>query len=318
MNDLQTLRTLADIADRWGYRFDVQSVDGRPNATGHDLCLLQGVIMTVESPTGLRVCASDLTSIRDCERAATLSPSLTIIMLLEGDPLSYTLGARNHITLTPGNGVVIAAAEQTSLRQVSSRGSRCRSVVVQACPSDVADVELAGRITAALRTTAAIPLLASCRVQSLANDLFASRDSGAICRLLAESCALELLAIGLGTAERSEAWVTCALRPQDVTKMLRVRDKIISELDRPHRLSDLAQFAGMSVTTLKCKFQAVVGQSVFAFLRDQRLDRGRQGLEREGWTVGQAAYFVGYRHATNFATAFRKRFGVSPTAAPRH
>lgn len=317
-NDVHTLRALAGIADRWGYSYDVVSVDGHAPAAGRDLALTQGVIRTVESSNGIRICANDLVSIHDCERVGLLAQSLTIIILLDGDPLDYTLGTRNRVVLTPGNGVVITAAKEARLRQTSLRGSYSRSVVVQACPSAVADVELAEQIDAALRTNAAVPILASCRIHALANDLFSSRYAGTIGRLLAESCALELLAVGLGYVGKLDSLVTCPMRPQDVTKMLRVRDKIVSELDRHHRLSELAQFSGMSVTSLKCKFQAVVGQSVFAFLRDQRLDRARQGIEREGWTVGQAAYYVGYRHATNFATAFRRRFGVSPTAAPRH
>ena len=317
-DEVHTLKSFGEIAARWGYSYDVPLIDGKPIAADNDLYLTQGVITTVESSNGIRMCASDLISIRDSERVGRLAPSLTVIMLLEGDPLNYTLGTQDCITLTPRHGVVITAAQETNLHQVSLRGSRSKSVVVQVCPSTVADAELAERIAASLRTNAVIPLSASCRVHSLTNDLFAAGCAGPISRLLAESCALELLAAGLGVAERPDSLEPCTLRPQDVTKVLRVRDKILNELDRQHRLCDLAQFAGMSATALKCKFHAIVGQPVFSFLREQRLDRARQGLEREGWTVGQAAYFVGYRHATNFATAFRKRFGVSPAAAPRH
>jgi AraC-like DNA-binding protein len=272
----------------------------------------------MESSNGIRICASDLTSIHDCERVGRLSPCLMMIMLLEGNPLSYDLGEGDRITLAPGDGVVIAAAKETVLRQVSLRGNRFRSVVVQACASRITDAELAEQIGLTLQKSATVPLLTSYRLQSLAGDLFRAGCAGTIGRLLAESCALELLAVGLGAAQRRESCLTCTVRPRDVTNVLRVRDKIVSELGRQHRLSDLARFAGMSVTTLKFKFHAVVGQSVFAFLRDQRLDRARRGLEGEGWTVGQAAYFVGYRHATNFATAFRKRFGVAPTNTSRH
>ncbi len=43
----------------------------------------------------------------------------------------------------------------------------------------------------------------------------------------------------------------------------------------------------------------------------------RHGVAREqlaqGCSVQQAAHFVGYRHATNFATAFRERYGIAPS-----
>jgi AraC-like DNA-binding protein len=73
----------------------------------------------------------------------------------------------------------------------------------------------------------------------------------------------------------------------------------------------------MSVSSLKAKFPLAVGQSVFGFLRSQRLERARRGLQYEGWTVKQAAYFVGYAHPSNFATAYRRKFGAAPREVHR-
>ncbi len=52
---------------------------------------------------------------------------------------------------------------------------------------------------------------------------------------------------------------------------------------------------------------AVHGQS------DQhRLLRARQALEQEGRSVGEAADIAGYTSAANFATAFKRHFGITP------
>ncbi|WP_411161707.1 helix-turn-helix domain-containing protein [Chromohalobacter sp. HP20-39] len=37
-------------------------------------------------------------------------------------------------------------------------------------------------------------------------------------------------------------------------------------------------------------------------------------LLREGYSVQYVATRVGYRHASNFATAFKQRYGLSPRA----
>ncbi|WP_420261280.1 helix-turn-helix domain-containing protein [Citrobacter freundii] len=37
-----------------------------------------------------------------------------------------------------------------------------------------------------------------------------------------------------------------------------------------------------------------------------------QGLVRTFHSVQQAAWMSGYQHATNFSTAFRRRYGFSP------
>jgi AraC-like DNA-binding protein len=68
----------------------------------------------------------------------------------------------------------------------------------------------------------------------------------------------------------------------------------------------------MSPSTLRAKFRAAYQCSVFSWLRERRLEVAREQLAR-GCSVQQAAHCVGYRHATNFATAFRERYGVAPS-----
>ena len=43
------------------------------------------------------------------------------------------------------------------------------------------------------------------------------------------------------------------------------------------------------------------------------MDLAHQGIEENGWTVSEAAYFAGFRHQSNFATAFRHKFGFAPS-----
>jgi AraC-like DNA-binding protein len=66
---------------------------------------------------------------------------------------------------------------------------------------------------------------------------------------------------------------------------------------------------------LQRQFRSVYGTTVFEFLRECRLQRARQALERDGITVGQAALLAGYTSAANFATAYRRRFGLAPKLA---
>ena len=63
------------------------------------------------------------------------------------------------------------------------------------------------------------------------------------------------------------------------------------------------------------QFRAVYGTTVFDHLRDCRLQRARHALEHDGLTVGQAAVLAGYTSAANFATAYRRRFGMPPKLA---
>ncbi|MDL4863984.1 helix-turn-helix domain-containing protein, partial [Halomonas elongata] len=56
---------------------------------------------------------------------------------------------------------------------------------------------------------------------------------------------------------------------------------------------------------------------VFDDLREYRLSLARDYLTR-GFSVQQAAHFCGYRHASNFATAFRRHYGVAPSSLAEH
>nr|WP_243402743.1 helix-turn-helix domain-containing protein [Stenotrophomonas sp. SPM] len=51
---------------------------------------------------------------------------------------------------------------------------------------------------------------------------------------------------------------------------------------------------------------------MFDYLQEQRMHHAEQGLRERGWSVEQAAAATGYRHPSNFAAAFRKRFGLVP------
>lgn len=90
-----------------------------------------------------------------------------------------------------------------------------------------------------------------------------------------------------------------------------VRRLLEESPENDYTLNELAQRAAMSPSSLRSKFRAAYGCSVFDYLRDCRLEHAR-GYLLEGYSVQQAAWMSGYQHATNFSTAFRRRYGFSP------
>jgi AraC-like DNA-binding protein len=57
---------------------------------------------------------------------------------------------------------------------------------------------------------------------------------------------------------------------------------------------------------------------VFEHLRCLRLERARLALERGEVAIAEAAFLAGYASPANFATAFKRRFGLTPTDVRRH
>lgn len=131
-----------------------------------------------------------------------------------------------------------------------------------------------------------------------------------------ESRALELAAEAIGALSRHSSAppppAASSLRPQEHRRMRDLHAFLSTGEADDLSLDDIARHAGLNANSLQKQFRALYGTTVFDFIRQTRLQRARQALERDGLTVGQAALMAGYTSAANFATAYRRCFGISP------
>jgi AraC-like DNA-binding protein len=100
----------------------------------------------------------------------------------------------------------------------------------------------------------------------------------------------------------------------------RAIDAIHHEPERPFSVADLAAIAGVSVRSLQEGFRRHVGCAPMAYLQSVRLGRAHETLQREDparVTVAAVAHRSGFSHLGRFATAYRSRFGVSPSETLR-
>jgi AraC-like DNA-binding protein len=100
----------------------------------------------------------------------------------------------------------------------------------------------------------------------------------------------------------------------------RVIDAIHHEPERPFGVADLAAIGGMSVRSLQEGFRRHVGCAPMAYLHSVRLSRAHEALRREDparVTVAAVAHRSGFAHLGRFATAYRARYGVSPSQTLR-
>lgn len=73
----------------------------------------------------------------------------------------------------------------------------------------------------------------------------------------------------------------------------------------------------MSHPKLNCYFKQMYGMTAFQYLKCERFNRARQMLERQGLTVTETAYDVGYDSLSHFSQAYKKQFGISPGSYSR-
>lgn len=97
------------------------------------------------------------------------------------------------------------------------------------------------------------------------------------------------------------------------TDRVRLAAEILErDLEHPPSLAELAARVGLSETTLKRGFRQVFATTVFGYVRTRRMEEAGRLLESGAATVLEAATLVGYSNPSNFAAAFRRRFGVNP------
>lgn len=126
-------------------------------------------------------------------------------------------------------------------------------------------------------------------------------------RLVAEICAMTLKD---GESERFSE-----LNPQEIQRARRLRDLIEENLAAPLSLSELSRELGVNPTTMAAQFKKLYGQPIFAYLREQRLQKARSWLRARDRSVAQVGYAVGFESPAAFSTAYRRRFGHAPSEA---
>ena len=95
------------------------------------------------------------------------------------------------------------------------------------------------------------------------------------------------------------------------------RKQLMSRLDSPPDLAQLAQSTGTSQRRLSEAFKKCVGVTIFEFLREERMKEARHLLANTSLDIQAIALEVGFTSGANFATAFRERFSMSPSAFRR-
>ena len=79
-------------------------------------------------------------------------------------------------------------------------------------------------------------------------------------------------------------------------------------------LAEIARSVGTYREKLSQVFREQTGMTVFAFIREARIRRGEELLKDTDIDVQDIALLIGFNNAGNFATAFRERTGITPSA----
>ena len=99
-----------------------------------------------------------------------------------------------------------------------------------------------------------------------------------------------------------------------VEKVRAIKKELCGDLNCHKTVSELAEEHQISETMLKRCFHAMYGNSVYAFVKEYRLQTAARELVTTDRPVMEIALEVGYENPSKFSAAFRSQYGQSPTA----
>jgi AraC-like DNA-binding protein len=133
-----------------------------------------------------------------------------------------------------------------------------------------------------------------------------------VCRALILSARCHDLLVEFISAGGAQRAKPVSLMADTETRVREAAAALARRLDETPSLEVLAREVGLSETTLKRGFRQVFGTTVFEHLRALRMEHARALLQSGEATVIEAATLVGYSNPSNFASAFRRQFGMNP------
>lgn len=134
-------------------------------------------------------------------------------------------------------------------------------------------------------------------------------------RLRLESQCIELAVEAL-SAIQLDRETAKFLSARNLHCIARLDDLLHEDCVAGMNMTDIAHAVGSNPTSLQIMAKQAWGATVFERLRIIRMNKAHE-LLRQGGSVADAATSAGYASATNFSTAFKRCFGVTPRGVKR-
>lgn len=293
--------------------------------TAQDEVVLKGLFHHHFDRHGLSVHAGNLIEMANRTSFAELPPAISLTILFDGK-VSFSLGSQCYQLGCLGEGNVECSAfiinQPEMLSRHFERGMHVNKLNIfierqwlEERATTTAEKQYIQRL---FRSHAAFyHWQASDTVAKLAREyLFKAQQTTIQDELLKEVIVFQLI------AENLEALTS--LQQTDVSQKTdqsyalassenQLRHQIDDMLIQSMTVTEMASAVGLSVSTLQRKFKTAYGVTVNNYCRQRRLDMAKRALLVEKKSIGEAAFIAGYGHPSNFITAFKKRFKLTPS-----
>ncbi|MEY8849230.1 helix-turn-helix domain-containing protein [Psychroserpens sp. XS_ASV72] len=144
----------------------------------------------------------------------------------------------------------------------------------------------------------------------LVEQFFSNTYEGGIKMMFYKSHMSALLSHYFGQLAKEQS---TEINASQLKKINLAQDILLSDMENPPSLTELAHKIGTNTNTLKKEFKAQFGVPVFKYLQNERLKKAYNLIKNEKKTIQEAAWAVGYDSLGSFSNAFEKKFGFRPS-----
>ena len=150
-------------------------------------------------------------------------------------------------------------------------------------------------------------------MQTIVRQIWQHPYQGAIARMYLEAKVLELLAMQFTQLTLKPDAANSTLRPKSIDRIYQAKDILMSRLENPPSILELAQQVEVSDRTLRTGFRKLFDTTVIGYVTTLRMEQAELLLRENKLSIGEVANSVGYSNLSHFSAAFKRQFGITPS-----
>jgi len=102
------------------------------------------------------------------------------------------------------------------------------------------------------------------------------------------------------------------LNGQDIQTIYKIKEQMVTHLDTPPLIKELAVHAHMSPSKLQAVFKQIFGNSIFSYYQEFRIKEAARLLKEEKLSVSDVGYKLGFTNLSHFTRVFKEHIGMNP------
>jgi len=151
------------------------------------------------------------------------------------------------------------------------------------------------------------------RLNSITADVLRTKIDGPLRVPFIEARCIELLCLAIHhLTQPLDEYQPVRLTTSDRGVIEKARDLLVKDYAQAPSVSQLSKSLGVNKNKLFYGFKMLFGLTISEFIQEQRLNEGKRLLQQSELPISEIANQVGFKHQSNFATAMKKHFGMTP------